>query len=463
MNIIWTAKQISQALNVIFKSQDNFGKVHFNSQNITEGDIFIALEGGARDGHDFIYDAFNKKAGLIIVSQNIVKLPKNKIIRVKNTFIALNDLARYKRHHSKACFIGITGSSGKTTTKEILGLILKHFGKTFVSRGNFNNHIGVPINLASISDLDKFVVIEMGMSSAGEISFLTKQVMPHIGLITSVSEGHLEFFDSIQKIADAKSELFEGLDSISGVAILNRDISTYMRCIKNINVLGIKNILTFGESYFSNTRLISYSFTNSGMVKLSYSIFNKKLEIFMPSIPKHIAINFAAVFAVTHVLNINITQVVKILMTFKLSIGRGLIVKVKKNNKEYNVITDYYNANPESMKAGLKNLQRFKSTRKVAILGDMKELGKDTLKIHYSLVPYIVRSGVTNLFLVGNIISQISNYLPKNILVSYYKKTEDLIHVINRNIEGGEVILIKGSRDIGLEKIAKSLGVTNAI
>lgn len=463
MNVIWTSKQISQALNINFISQDVFGMVQFNSKDVNKGDIFVALKGGVGDGHDFVVDAFEKGAGLAIVSQDIKNIPKDKVIKVEDTFEALQDLAEYKRHHSQACFVGVTGSVGKTSTKEILGLVLGSFGKTFISRNNFNNHIGVPINLASIADDDKFAVVEMGMNAAGEISRLTKQVMPDIAIITSVSEGHLEFFDSIEKIADAKSEIFEGLDINSGIAILNRDISTYRRCIENIDIAGVGNIITFGKSQFANIRLMSYSLVDVGMVRLVYNIFGEKLEFVMPAVPKHVAINFAVVLAVVDVLGLDISQAIQILATFKPKIGRGMVVKVQNSAKEYSIITDYYNANPESMRAGLEHLGQFKNTQKMAVLGDMKELGKDELKLHRDMIPHITKSGVKKLFLVGSIMPRIKDDLPKNILVRTYNNFDELNQDINNHTENGEVILIKGSRSMHLEKVAEKLGITNAL
>ncbi len=461
--MIWTSKQISQALDLEFVTEDNFQKVQFNSKDIGKGDIFIALKGGARDGHQFVLDAFNRGAGLAIVSQDVEGADESKIIKVRDTLEALKDLAEYKRQNSKAHFIGITGSVGKTSTKEIVGLILESFGNTFISRGNFNNQIGVPINLASIADDDEFVVIEMGMRAAGEISLLTKQVTPDIAVITSVAEGHLEFFDSVEKIADAKSEIFEGLDINSGVAILNRDISTYKRCIENIDIAGIGNIKTFGKSQFANVRFVSYSFVDSNTVKLIYNVGHKKVEFVMPALPRHMAINFAAALAVTHSLGLDINKAVKALVKFKPKIGRGMVIDIEKNSKKYSIITDYYNANPESMKAGLEYLRQFKNTKKIAILGDMKELGKNELKIHLAAIPHIVKSGVKKLFLVGDIMTKIIDDVPENIAVYAYKNSSDLAHDINNHIDGGEIVLIKGSRSVHLEKIAETLGVTNAL
>ena len=462
-NMIWTSKQIGKALSLTLETDNEFGKVQFNSKDIEKGDIFIALKGGARDGHEFVLDAFARGASLAIVSEEIKNAPANKLIKVEDTFEALQSLAEYKRQNSKAHFIGVTGSVGKTSTKEIIGLILGSFGNTFVSRGNFNNHIGVPINLASIADDDEFAVIEMGMNKAGEISLLTTHVTPDIAVITSVAPVHLEFFDSIEKIADAKSEIFEGLDINTGIAILNRDISTYRRCIENIDRAGIGNIKTFGKSQFANIRFVSYSLIDQNMVKLTYSIFHEKLEFVMPAVPKHMAINFAAALAVVYCLGFDINQAVKALAKFKLQIGRGLVVDIKKEDRKYSIITDYYNSSPESLRAGLEYLRQFKNPKKGAVLGDMKELGKDELKFHFALIPHIVKSGIKKLFLVGDVMPEIAKEIPENILVYTYKTSEELASNINKYTEGEEIILIKGSRSINLEKVAEALGVTNAL
>lgn len=460
--MVWTSKQISQALNVDFKSEDNFHKIQFNSKDIKKNDIFIALKGGARDGHEFVLDAFKNGAGIAIVSDDIEAVPKDKLIKVNNSFEALGALAEYKRQNSKAKFIGITGSVGKTSTKDIVGLVLSAFGKTFISRGNFNNHIGVPINLASMEGDEDFAVIEMGMNKAGEISALTKQVTPDVAIITSVAPAHLEFFDSVEQIADAKSEIFQGLDINYGVAILNRDISTYKRCMENIDIAGVGNIKTFGKSKYADVRLKSYTIINN-QVKLIYKVFTEEVKIVMPILPKHMAVNFAAGFAVVHALgfgsDIDLQKAANSLIEFKPRIGRGRVIEINKGNKKYTVIADYYNASPESMQAGLEYLQQFDNPKKIGILGDMRELGRDSLNIHKLAIPYIVKSGVKKLFLVGEIMPQIAKDFPKDILVFTFNNSDELAANISSYIEGGEVIFIKGSLGIGLKKVAAMLGV----
>ena len=455
----WTSKQLSKALEIEFNSTEIFNTVQFNSQDIKSQDIFIALEGGMRDGHEFVLDALERGAGLAIVSKDIEGAPSNKIIKVESTFEALKDLAEYKRQNSKARFIGITGSVGKTSTKDIIGLMLSAFGKTFISRGNFNNYIGVPINLASMEGDEDFVVMEMGMNKAGEISALTKQVTPDVAIITSVAPAHLEFFESVEKIADAKSEIFEGLDINYGVAILNRDISTYKRCMENIDIAGIGNIKTFGKSEHADVRLKAYSVIDDNQVKLTYKVFGEEVEIVRSLLPKHMAINFAASLTVAYVLGLDTNKAVQSLVEFKPGVGRGRVVEINKNNKKYTIIADYYNANPESMKAGLEYLQQFKNSNKIGILGDMREMGKDTLKFHTLIVPYIVKAEIKKLFLVGEIIPKIASELPKNITVVSFENSEKLANSIDKYIEGGEVIFIKGSLGVQLKKVAETLGV----
>lgn len=476
----WTPQQINEALKTDLQTDlyrgEEFGKIQFNSKDVAKGDVFIALsgkehKGARRDGHEFVHDALARGAGLAIISQDIYNVPEDKIVRVANVFQALHDMAEYKRQHSKAKFIGVTGSVGKTSTKDIIGLMLQGFGKTFVSRGNFNNHIGVPINLASISNDDEFVVIEMGMSASGEISALTKQVKPDIAVITSVAQSHLEFFDSVEKIADAKSEIVQGLDINHGVAILNRDISTYRRCMENIDILGIRNIKTFGKSPSAHVRLVSYQIAepdanaavNDKRVKLGYKISGKSLEFTMPLVPKHMAVNFAAGFAVISALGLDLQKAAQALEAFDPGIGRGKLISIRKDGLEYKVITDYYNANPESMKAGLEYFNQFENQQKIAILGDMLELGKDALKLHLTLVPYIIKSGVKKLFLVGNIIPQIAKDLPDTVQIFRYENSGKLANDISNYIEGQEMIFIKGSKSVDLQKVAEALGVVHAV
>ena len=504
--MIWRLDDIQKTLSLsddIVKNLKNrtFGKVQFNSQHVKKDDIFIALK-GRRDGHKFTIDAKNRGAALIIVSQNVLNYDPAYYIKVNDCFEALLALANYKRKISKAKFVGITGSTGKTSTKEALAMMLSAYGKTFMSRANFNNHLGVSINLASMPNDIKYAVIEMGMSALGEIQSLTNMVKPDIAIITSVAKAHLEFFDSVEQIADAKCEIFKGLNKEKGIAILNRDINSYNRCLENINKIGCKinNIKTFGEDINSDVFFESWNIVlkkamslqakqsnigdhvsypeiakhnldaHNDCVLLKYKINDKAICFAMPYIPKHLAFNFAACFACIDVLGLDCARAIKQIKSYKPLKGRGNMVNVIKNNINYQIICDYYNSNPESLKAALANLKQFTCKNKTAIIGDMNELGISSAKLHEQMAEYILNANVNIALLVGKEITPLFLLMKNNakynhILLKHVKKVQELIALIDNYdiLPSSSTILIKGSRGIALDQVAGYLGVTDVL
>jgi UDP-N-acetylmuramoyl-tripeptide--D-alanyl-D-alanine ligase len=460
--MIWTTQELSKALSLSIAGNKEFGTVQFNSKDIEQGDIFIALK-GKRDGHEFVEDALKRGAGAAIVSKEVIGVDQAKLILVDDTYEALMDLAEFKRRNSKAKFITITGSVGKTSTKEATKIMLSAYGKTHASHGNFNNYIGVPLCLASMPNDTQYAVIEMGMSSKGELSELSKLAIPDIALITAISEGHIESFNSVKEIADAKCEIFEGMDINEGIAIVNRDITTYERCLQNIDRAGMQNVQTFGKKVDSGVRFVSSEILEDDTLRLSYSIDGEELELVIPLIPIHLAENFAAAFAVVKALKLDPEAASAAISSFVPLIGRGGLLNVKNGKKEYKIICDYYNANPQSMKAALEYLSLFDNENKVAILGDMGGLGKFTRELHMSIVPQIKDSGVKKLFLVGESMKQLKEEFDKDVEVFCFDDAELLGAEIDKYIIGGELILIKGSRSIGLERVATKLGVKNAL
>ena len=475
--MIWTAQELGKALSqeifiegksadktsaeLSLDSSKEFGKLQFNSKDIQQGDIFIALQ-GVRDGHDFVSDALQRGASIAIVSKAIDGVDRDRLIIVNNTFEALMDLAEYKRRSSKAKFIAITGSVGKTSTKEAAKIMLSAYGKTYASYGNFNNHLGVPLCLASMPSDIEYAIIEMGMSAKGEISELSKLVIPDIALITSISEGHIASFNSIDEITDAKCEIFEGLDINEGIAIVNRDIKTYDRCIKNIDRANIQNVKTYGKHEAANVRSYSSEILEGDLLRVSYIIQDEELELSLPLIPIHLAENFAGAFAILLALKLDIEAGATAISTFTPAAGRGGLASIK-GDKNYRIICDYYNANPESMKAAIEYISLFDNKNKFAILGDMLELGKFERELHLNLVPYIVNSGIKKLFLIGERMKLLCDEFESDIEVLWFKDSDSLVLEIDKYISGGELILIKGSRGMKLEKIASRLGVQNAI
>lgn len=461
--MIWTTKQIETALSVKVSSSEGYGKVQFNSQNIEAGDLFIALA-GQRDGHEFVADALKRGASAAIVSKNIESVAEDKLIKVEDTLEALLLLSEYKRRISKAKIIAVTGSVGKTSTKEAIKIMLKSYGNVHASYGTFNNSLGVPLTLASMPDDTDYAVIEMGMNAKGELSALSNQVIPDIAVITTISEGHLEFFNSLEEIADAKCEIFEGLDINHGIAIINRDIDVYSQCVQNIDVVRLQNIQSFGKHEDARVRFVSHEILDNQSTRLLYEIEDESIELIMNHVvPIHLAENFAAAFAIIHALHLELEPAATAISSFQAVLGRGRLVSLDKDGKSYQIICDYYNSNPQSLQASLEHFAQFSDKSKIAVLGDMGELGASQLALHQRMVPYIKDSGISKLFLVGNLMQQIKAEMPENMLVQCYPDVDTLINDFDQYIQGGEIILIKGSRSLKLEKLAKHLGVKNVL
>ena len=449
--MIWNSRQLEEALKIRIPLEIRANEVQFNSKDVKLGDLFIALKGENSDGHLYAADAINRGAGAVILCKEVQNLPTEKIIKVLDTMEALNLLAHYKRNKSKAKFVAITGSVGKTSTKEAVKLMLQPFGKVFASRGNFNNYLGLPINLASLPDDVDFAVFELGMNHQGEIRELTKIVKPDIAVITIISEAHLQFFNSLNDIADAKCEIFEGLVN-NGIAIINRDSQSFDRILFNLNKMNIHNIASFSAIMPSDCRLELYQ-KRDKKIYLEYSIKSERISITLPALPEHQAKNFAAGFMVVRSFNLDVTKAAKQLEQFVLTAGRGLIVEANKGAKKYQVICDYYNASPESLKASLQYLKLIEHPKKVAIIGDMRELGETAPKLHHDLVPYIVDAGVSKALLVGENVKFIEDNLPATIFTKRFINVDELISDLANMLGDDELILIKGSLGIGLKKV----------
>ncbi len=461
--MIWTHKQIEEALSlkITNNGSKNIGRIQFNSNDIKKEDIFIALTIGKRDGHNFVNDAINNGASFAIVNKVIQGVNPKKLIIVKDTLIALDLLARYKRNKSNAVFIAITGSVGKTSLKEALGKMLKAYStRVFYTIKNFNNSIGIRLNLSSMPDDTEYAIIEMGMSKTGELSDLTKLVLPDIAVINSVAQGHLQFFSSVEEISDAKCEIFNNYNSSNMIALINYGIPTYSRCINNISNAGVNNIKTFGEAKIVDSRLLAYINIEYKKTKLIYLVSRQAIQIEISDfIAKHVALNFAAAFMVIKLLNFPLYKAQRAILDYKIPAGRGNIVNTICNNKKYTIICDYYNSNPESLKVSLQYIQQFVHKKKILILGDMLELGKDEIAIHKSLLPNIVDTKSYKVLLVGSIIKNLCSIMPPSIFVMSYNNVDDLISDIDNILHGNELILVKGSRLIYLEKVVQYLGV----
>ncbi|AFB31510.1 MULTISPECIES: UDP-N-acetylmuramoyl-tripeptide--D-alanyl-D-alanine ligase [spotted fever group] len=444
--MIWNSKTLSAALGITISNSINCNEVQFNSKDVKKGDLFIALQGN-RDGHDYVLDAIDKGAAAVIISKRVEINDKYKIILVDDCFEALQKIALYKRENSKAKFIAITGSVGKTSTKEALKVLLQHDFLVFASRGNFNNKLGMLINLASMADDTEYAIFELGMNHKGEIRELVQILKPNIAMITNISEAHLAFFNSLEEIAEAKCEIFANF-SKNDIAVINADTNCYNKILSILKNLSITDIHSFGRSSKTSAELILYE--NLGeQVYLKYKINNKVLDVTIPFIPRHFTENYTGVLLIIDILGKDIEIAANHLANISPTKGRGEIINIQ----NCRVICDYYNASPQSMKAALEYLKQVPAENKTAIIGDMLELGENSKRLHEKLVQYILDAACSKVYLVGVNTKYIDDLLPSKIAKKYFKNVDELIMHITDLFEGNELILIKGSRGVKLDKI----------
>ncbi len=416
--------------------------VSIDSRTTKAKNLFIAIKGENFDGHNFINDAASKGAVAAIVSTKVAaNIPT---IIVEDTLQALQALALYKRKKSKAKVIAITGSVGKTTTKEIVHKLLSCYGNSYRSPGNHNNHIGLPLSLLNAPPEADYLILEMGMNHSGEIATLSKIAQPDISIITTIGSAHLEHFSSTQEIAEAKAEIFNGT---YGTVILNRDNGFYNYLYKLIpQHPNIHTILTVGFHPKAH-----FSLTACHENKIEALINQEeKITYSFPTLYKHFALSTLFALAVTKSLKLDFRQWLSTLGDLNLQQGRCNIKVVN----GISVIDDTYNSNPMSVESGLKLLSYFQG-RKVAILGDMLDLGNSSKELHIKLVNIIIACKIDLVFTVGNNMKVLYKHLPNQLKGNHFNNSKEV--AITQRFFAGDTILVKGSRGMKMEIVVKNL------
>lgn len=448
MSALWTAKEVAKAVGGKADNDWCAWRVEIDSRKVQAGDLFVALKGENFDGHDFLEKAFATGAIAAIVER---KMPcaGNQII-VPNALKALEDLGKYNRSRTNAKIIGITGSVGKTSTKEMLRLALAKQGKTYATTGNYNNHIGTPISLANMPIDTDYGVFEMGMSHESEISHLTKMVRPDIALITRVEAAHLEFFSGIEEIAKAKAEIFEGLQE-NGIAIINAD-QPYFRD-------AVQRKILFGENKMADCRLISYRSVASGCA-VTAEIMGERVDYQMSATGRHWAVVSLSVLAVCHALGLDEHKSANAIKHFREVEGRGRVSKIMVAGGEAFIIDDSYNASPASMRSAFaKTIEawaaRSRKGRKIAALGDMFELGNDAAKMHKELAQSLQAAGFDTVHSAGKLMKNMQDSLPEEMRGTHTQTAMELLEQIK--LKPHDVLLIKGSHSSKMHELAKKL------
>ena len=477
MTALWTQKQAEIATSGHgLKTANNDWQVDgisIDSRTITNGDLFIALVGDNNNGHDYIKMAADGGAVAAMVDQkHAEKLTPSPIplLIVKDTTQGLIDLAKAARSRSKAKIIAITGSVGKTGTKEALALVFSKIGKCHATIGNLNSQIGLPLTLARMPSDTNFGVFELGMDRPLQISKLSMILRPDMAIITTVAPVHMQFFKDITAIADAKSEIFKGLVK-GGIAILQREHPLFHHLHLNANDYGVEdcNIISFGAHIDADIRLEKYSMDqNNSKIKamLNNKSFNNKIVEYDLGITGiHQIMNSLAILAVIANISYDNIDAIKTLKTIEPLQGRGKFSKIKMANDDgndiiFSIIDESYNASPIAMQAALTTLSNYKISnggRYIAVLGDMLELGKDSKKIHINLANDIIKNKIDILFTTGAYMAYLSATMAKKINILHANDSTDLIKPLISTIKPDDIIMIKGSLGSNMAAIVNAL------
>ncbi|MBF0110583.1 MAG: UDP-N-acetylmuramoyl-tripeptide--D-alanyl-D-alanine ligase [Magnetococcales bacterium] len=431
-----------------------FTGISIDSRTLVPGQLFAALSGPSFDGHAFIPKAVAAGARAVLVERKWQETTPVPVVRVDGVLDALTRLALAWRRHVAATVIAVTGSSGKTTVKEMLALCLgQHMHGVHATRGNLNNHIGVPLTLLSLPADCRVAVVEMGMSAAGEITHLAGIAQPDIGLVTNVFPAHIAAFGSLLDIAHAKGELLAALPP-EGVAILpsgrweSAMLATLSRPQRRLTFGIDENATISAREIVTTLEDTTFDLQIAGEPPVQARIHGRG---------NHLIDNALAAAAAAHAIKVPVTAIVRGLEEFRLQKGRG---EVKNTPGGWQVIDDTYNANPGSMAAALARLGSDTHRRRIAVLGDMLELGDSAVKLHEALATAVIDAGISRLFTTGELMRHLARRLENhpNLQVDHRHDAGEWIGVLPGLCRPGDLVLVKGSRGMKMERIVEDLG-----
>ncbi len=398
-----------------------------DTRTIGPGEAFVAIRGESRDGHDFVAAALKAGAALAVVAEG--KAPKHLaplLIVPDDPLAALERIAVAARYRMNGSVLAVTGSVGKTSTTEMLRIALSALGAAHSPVGSFNNQWGVPLTLARMPEATRYGIFEIGMNHAGEIRPLTKLVRPHVAIVTTVGPVHLEYFESEAGIAEAKAEIFEGLEPDS-VAVLNRDNTWFELLAERARAQGAR-ILSFGEHASADVRLLRVALKEDGS-SISADVAGSPVTYRVGAPGRHLVENSLAVLAACHALGADMARVVLALAEFRAPKGRGQRLRLAHPSGPFTLIDESYNANPASMRAALALLGQTSPGgrgRRIAVLGDMLELGEAGPTLHRGLAPALAESGADLVFLTGPLMADLWRDLPDQRRGAYSEKAAEL-------------------------------------
>jgi UDP-N-acetylmuramoyl-tripeptide--D-alanyl-D-alanine ligase len=430
-----------------------------DSRTVGRGEAFFAITGESRDGHAFVAAALAAGAGLAVVAADKrAAMPKDApLLVVPDVLAALVDLARAARARSGARVVAVTGSVGKTGTKDALHLVLAREGATHSSAASYNNQWGVPLSLARMPQSARFGVFEIGMNHAGEIAPLTRLVRPHVAIVTAIEPAHLEYFGSVEAIADAKAEIFLGLEP-GGVAVINRDSPYFERLAAHAEAAGAR-VVGFGTRADADARLLEASF-KADVSTVHADILGADVTYKLGAPGRHVVLNSLAVLAAATLVGADLAVCAIALVALSAPVGRGRRAALTMPGGTAVLIDESYNANPASMRAALALLGQMPvgpRGRRIAVMGDMLELGARGAELHRDLVEPIVANVVDLVFCAGPLMAALWQALPSERQGAYAETAAALEPRVVAAVRAGDAVMVKGSLGSRMGPIVKAL------
>ncbi len=460
---LWTAADAAKAVAGACDGSWAATGISIDSRTVAAGDLFIALKGPTFDGHGYVVEALKRGAAGAIVHQAVPESAEyhDRLIVVKDTFLALENLARAARARTDAKILAVTGSVGKTGTKEALKLALAVQGATHATDGNLNNHWGVPLSLARMPAATQFGVFELGMNHPGEIAPLSKLVRPHAAVITTVEAAHLEFFASVADIADEKAAIMAGLEP-GGVAVLPSDNPHFARLMANAKRYGAKTV-AFGTGGEATARLFAWSLTPDG-TQVAAEFDNERIMYDMIVSGRHWALNSIAAIAAVKAIGGNIHLAAAALARLAAPAGRGARKRIKVADGKVLLIDESYNASPAAIRVLADTMAQMHqpvggaSGRLIMVLGDMRELGAKAVALHAGLADSLKAARIDLVYTAGPMMKHLHDALPEKMRGAHAPDSTTLIGILKKDMRGGDVVAVKGSHASRMDLVVEALG-----
>ncbi|MEG9861461.1 MAG: UDP-N-acetylmuramoylalanyl-D-glutamyl-2,6-diaminopimelate--D-alanyl-D-alanine ligase [Parvularculales bacterium] len=454
---LWTAADAMAAIGGTGPLGWRAEGISIDTRTLVEGDLFVALEGPNFDGHDFLPNAFAAGAVAAVVSR-ADRAESGALIQVEDTLQALGDLGRAARQRTQARILAITGSVGKTGAVQALVSALEVQGVAHASAHSYNNHWGVPLSLARMASGSNYGLFEIGMNHAGEIGPLSHMVSPHVALITNVEAAHLAAFNSIEEVAAAKAEIFSGLQA-GGTAVINRDNAHYEQLREAADAEGVDHFITFGGASDADVRLLKMGLHGECSC-VRVDVMGERITYKLGAPGRYLVMNSLGWLACLKALGADLTRAALQWAGMRIFAGRGLHYIVDSVSGRFTLVDESYNANPASMVAAIETLGRARVSRqakRIAVLGDMMELGATADDWHRRLAPTIEQANVDLVFTCGPHMRNLYEALPSRYRGGHGVDATALVPIVQSVVGAGDVVMVKGSHDSRMSIVVQSL------